>query len=503
MAHTKKQNGKMRIRNVFLAGLSLLLAVMMSLAVLAACGGSTGNAKLTLSAGEGGSLTQTEFTLDEGADLNAFLEDKTPAVTVDGLEFAGWFKGSSALGAGEKMPAGSLTLTAKYLAPYTLSVYTWDEDAGKYGEPVATEGKAFYHEPLDLLAGFDMPDGYSPDSTQGNKTSTASLEVGEAFVLYVRPGEVRVQFSSNAPNGVDVEGEMSAESLSFGETFTVPSSSFAAPKGYRFMGWSKAADGSVDYHAGDTFSAESDVTLYANWAAGKIDVFGGDDFIFLSEEENAVYLQREGLEEKKGSFDTATSVFSFTEEKNEVLGGKIVEDSFYYFRDLGSTEFKYIGETNETLTFGEKDEVTYTVTPTDGDPVNTKGVYTVDPETGDYRFVSGNTNFFFTLFLDPTTGTHSFTRTAKGVGTERGLYALWSETSETGYDATNVLQLDGMYDGLGFASAGAYTFENGKYERQMTAYYGLESVVVDGGEDGVLSADTSTPPHKLCDPSRG
>ena len=53
-------------------------------------------AKLTLSAGEGGSLAQTDYEVKVGTPLADFVKDIAPTPEAD-LTFAGWYNGSALL----------------------------------------------------------------------------------------------------------------------------------------------------------------------------------------------------------------------------------------------------------------------------------------------------------------------------------------------------------------------------------------------------------------------
>ena len=482
---------KTKTRRSLYAVLSALFVSTASLAVFAACGGGGKKAKLTLSAGEGGTLSKTEYSVKVGTDLSEFLKDKAPTVTVEGITFAWWYNGTQTV-EGATMPEEDLTLTAKYNTGYTVNVYTWDDDSAAYGAAEQKKGTAFWHEPFDIFDVYEMPEGYEPDETKTNKTSTQSLAANETFDLYQKPGEVYVSFVADAPDGVEIGGQMPAKAATFGKAFTVPACAFTAPANYRLTGWATEKGGAVVYHEGDSFKVEKDVTLYGVWEEGKTDVFGGDDYLFLSDKEDEIWLRRAGLEEKKGSYDGATGLFEFTEGSTTVLGGKLIEDYYYYFRDLADKTFRFNGDADETLVFGEKDAATYTVTPQGKEPVVTQGTYTADLETGDYLFEGGNTSFFFALAIERSgdVTTYSFVRTVTGVGEERGFYAFWTD-DEKGYDDTQAFQLDGMYDANGFASVGLYVLESGKYERQITTYYGRESEVVDHNDDifGTLEPD--------------
>ena len=119
MKHTKKA------RFGLLLG---LVCVFAAFGLLSACGINRAPT-LTLDAQSGGTLPVAEYAVAEGEDLYKFLADKRPQPE-SGLTFAGWYSNGDLVENGDTMPATDLTLTAKYYADYTLSVYK-EGEAGK------------------------------------------------------------------------------------------------------------------------------------------------------------------------------------------------------------------------------------------------------------------------------------------------------------------------------------------------------------------------------------
>lgn len=494
---------KKKTRRILLAGVSVVFAVSASLALLTACGGGK-KVKLTLDAGEGGTLSKTAYSVKAGADLSDFLKDKSPVLSAQGITFAGWYNGTELVAEGTEMPAEPLTLTAKYSAPYHIEVYTREsaQSEAVLSAEYSTEGTGFWHEKVTLdPASLELPGGYAFDDKDTlNVVSTNKLEVGFTFKLYLVFDPCYISFRPNAPAGVEIGGVMPTATVGRGLSYTIPATEFTAPDNYCLIGWSKTENGPIEFTAGDSVTVAESFDLYAHWITGRTDVFDGGDYIFVSEETGDAYLHRAGLPEKRGVYDPNLNVFTFEAEGKTVLEGKLVgEDYYYYFRDLEGKTFVFDGGQKEELKFGAKGAVTYTVTPDEGDPVSKEGSYSVDPVTGDY-FFEGDQSFFFTLFVDGTTKENRFTRTVENVGGERGFYAFYTEGGE-GYDATTALQLDGMYDGQGFASAGMYQLLNGEYKRAVTTYYGLESVIVESGEEGISATADAPVNYALVRPA--
>ncbi len=489
---------KKSIRRILIVISTALCMAAMSLGIFAACGSK---AKLTLDAGKGGTLSKTEYSVKKGTDLWQYLQDKTPAVSTAGLSFAGWYNGNTPITSGTTMPKEGLSLTAKYNADYNIEVYTYNEETETFGAAVKSTGKGLWKEPLNIVDVYPFDVGYAVDLSQPDSvTTTPSLEIGFTFKIYQKVDYRTVSFRLNAPESDNAfSGSIPSISVGRGRTFTAPDGNtvYTSSLGYRFIGWSENSNDEVpQYRAGEGVVAKGDMTLYAVWEKGKTDIFGGNDYLFVNVKPGYVYLHRAGFAEQEGTYDANTSIFIFKRlNGTNVLEGKISGDQFYYFRDLKDKTFTYGGEPlknveKEELTFGALDAVTYTVTPSGKTGTAVNGSFAVDPATGDYVFIKGgDESFYFSLFVDrtlPEGEQNRFVRTSDDeevvAQSERGFYALWDD-NEKGYDETQAFQLDGMYDSLGFASAGIYLLENGKYERAITTYYGLESKVIHDEED--------------------
>lgn len=81
-----------------------------------------------------------------------------------------------------------------------------------------------------------------------------------SFKLNVIEREVKTAVTYNANGG---SGEMQPSYLSIGETLTLPSCAFTAPKNHVFKGWSFTQNGEII--TTETLELSSDVTLYAIW----------------------------------------------------------------------------------------------------------------------------------------------------------------------------------------------------------------------------------------------
>ena len=96
-----------------------------------------------------------------------------------------------------------------------------------------------------------------------------------------------------------MESTTYSQTILFGNGVSVPNNYEC--EGYCLIGWSTSSSSKVaeyEAHYIDTvlyngegvrasgvFSPEQDTILYAVWAKGYVDLFGGDDFVYLLEEE--------------------------------------------------------------------------------------------------------------------------------------------------------------------------------------------------------------------------
>ena len=437
-----------------LAGTAALLCSLLCGCILAACGGGE-KATLTLGTNNGGTLSETSFEVSVGADLSDFLKGKEPTSIKQGLTFAGWYHGEEQIENGATMPAEGLSLTAKYWANYTLKVYTPQEEGGY--EETSTTGKAFYGEAFDALSHVEIPEHFTLDESKGTY-ATGSLSADAVFEVYLAVETFDIRYQANAPDGVSVSGGVFYDEVPFGTKAEAKENPFELPENYRFAGWATTADGAIAYHPGDEIELTGNITLFARWERGLSDIFGGNDLLFVSLEESGVlYLHRTGYEEKLGSFDGETLLFSFeTEDGAIVLDGKLnlENNCFFYFRDSMMGRYSDRDGTRAVLEIKEHGAAEYT----SADGTRIAGSYGIDLDTGYFEFLSDEDGFLFDLFENLETGEVIFRRQDLG---EEGYY----------YDekADIVLYLDGL-SGLEYH----YNEENYEYtvggEPVLTVY---------------------------------
>lgn len=368
---------------------ALCLCLVCGAALCVACNGN--KAVLTLEAGDGGTLATSRYKVEVGADVSAFLADV--AVTSNsGFEFVGWYNGDQPLVDGLRMPKDGLTLTARYNVTYTAHVYLQQLD-GSYGNYETRTGKAFYGLPFTYTP---AEPHFASDQTKSNRLTSDALGVNEVFEVYLARQNVTVTVWNNLPMDSGAEDY----TVPFGGQFETPDAPESG-KDFRFAGWSTVRDGDVVYSAGESVTVEpqgDSLHLYARWEEAVHDFFDGEDRLFLSvTQSGVVYLHREGMEEKTGTYDSQTNIFVFKDVDREVLSGKLFDgQGFYYFNDQLYREFLPYGGGTDRLKLTDSSHATFS---SSGNIFN--GTYELDPETGNYLFDGGTKQFEFRLVAGP------------------------------------------------------------------------------------------------------
>lgn len=346
----------------------------------------------------GGTLDTTVYSLGVGQSLSTVLSQAIPHL--DGAEFGGWFNGSSQIAQNAVMPAGGLSLTARYKATYVVEVYLENFD-GEYGEPtdeiVFDGGSDWLGKEIKLSSSvLKAPEGFLLDQTM---TQSITLAAGKnVYKAYFYRTDGYVYYFVNAPQGFEYEGEMDYATVPYGASHEVADSGYSV-RGYRFAGWSTSPDGDVEFGAGDEIAeVKGTVMLYACWNYGATDLGGGGDRIYLLMEDSThVVLYRPVLGEKTGSYDADTRLFEFEISDGETLRGRMLADGrrFAYFDAETALElFQYDGASigAAKIELDGLDSATYTTE--NGTAVS--GTYTrVSPMV--YQFSSQSHTFRFRL----------------------------------------------------------------------------------------------------------
>ncbi len=437
------------------AAISLGTILSLSLA-LAACGGdetgTTDGFSLHLDAGEGGSLAQTEYSLPVGSSLADFLKDKTPTPE-EGLTFAWWDLNGAPLG-GETMPEGELTLHAKYMAQYSVSLHL-EALSGGYTERSET-GSAVYGEPFTYAPAVAH---YALEENAENRLSTQALGKNETFTAYLALETLSVHYEAGLPAGENYK-ELPAGACKYGGSVALADgSAFSPPEMYRFAGWAEERGGKVTHAAGENFTVTAETTLYAVWDKAYTDRFGGSDLIFVPQgEEGKVILHRGGVD---FTGELEDELFRFELSGEKTLEGRLYADTFAYFRaDVAGTYTLSEGgrlRPERTLLIDDYWNAVYT-----NGAVETEGRLSYNAEVGDWDLLLEDDTKVFRFRLTEQDGTPAF----ELGGEEAGEYVViyFTDMEAGNIDATGeVLFLNG-YGGVQFTPAESGTQpEEGSY----------------------------------------
>ena len=362
---------------------------------------------VTLNA-DGGSISTTDVTVKAGANVYNAVAEYVPEKS--GAQFGAWYLGDTEL-AKNYVASENITLKARYKTAYRLEVYEQTKTLDGY-ELSDTDSETLYAYAGETVRAEKEMDGFRAVANENNVLSITVGEGDNTLRVYFDRLTFNVNYYANYPNGsTDV---LSVTAL-YGEELTVPSSCFTL-EGYYLQGWAASADGAVIYKTdyiesllfnkdesdatvADSFIPTRNTSLYAKWKRGHVNMLGGDDYIYLPDENgNVVYLSR-GDVFFKGDYYKKDKTFSFLADGEEILHGRILtDDTFIYGGTVaGDRATFYSPETglnkNVTITFGEYDDLTYTVKGADNSLDESEGNYYMD-DNGVYEvtFTSGSKN---------------------------------------------------------------------------------------------------------------
>lgn len=349
---------------------------------------------------DGGTLSAgTSLSLKENANVYDFMLNYVPEKS--GFVFGMWFDGNDELAKNKRMTA-DMTLTARYQVEYSVEVYMQNVEGTKYEK---NENSVLG---CDYVGVEVFPDlsftGYKPaDNADAVLKLTLTANKSENVLkYYFDREEYSVSFNANYPDGS--AGEKRTFKVKYGEGVDLPAD--FAFEGYCLVGWATTRDGKAEYpvdYIGDkiygsessatvptAFSPERNTALYAVWEKGYIDLFGGNDYIYLFEETSGdIYLVR-GNVFFKGEYMPASKTFLFENGAGDALEGKLdtANGTYSYKSDTRvKTYTLFINgdglHKDTTVTFDKYNGLTY-ISNTDGVSENSSGYYTVDSETGLY-----------------------------------------------------------------------------------------------------------------------
>lgn len=350
----------------------------------------------------GGTLSETTFYVDEGADVYAFLQNYVP--TKVGYVFGAWFNGETELVENTCINA-DMSLSAKYKVAYTVELYLEKLDGSGY-EKAAEDVIGYEYVGVNFtseqrVTGFKEVQN---DNTVTQKTisETASENV---FKHYFDRNTYLVTFMPNYPN--NAQGESIRHNVRYGSSIEVPSD--LVYEGYYLAGWSTSSSGEVQYKANyinsvlfdkddetetkaDSFMPERHTSLYGVWVKGYSDMFGSDDTIFIVEDEaETAYLSRGGFF-FKGTYNPTKKEFRFTDsELDSSIFGRLNDDGTYIYSSTARAEsvhtlYEVGGGLVETtrIFFDYYNGITYS-----NEEGNSKGTYEVNGAYYEAKFTEG------------------------------------------------------------------------------------------------------------------
>lgn len=362
---------------------------------------------------DGGSLSATSLYLKAGVNLYNAVKELAPSKA--NHQFGGWFKGDDALSESAVMPSENVTLKAKYKVAYTVELYLQDiEDETKYvkadNDVTGYDWAGTQVSPDEKVEGFDRVIGHESEIASKTLSANASANV---FKLYFDRKTLFVFFDA----GEDFD-DISFE-VKYGEEVTVPVN--FESEGKLLVGWT-ADGGETIYKTNviysllrnlaqvsdtepESFIPQDDMVFEAVWSVGLVDMFEGEDYIFLDPDDaEVVYLYRGG-EYFIGSLNTKNNEFRIRNlDEDIVITGKVNENGTFVFQDNGNSNMTYdlfvsgVGVNSDIfLQIDRFDGISYVEKDEKGIiTVERQGYYTVD-ESGIYtaHFSDGGDDFNF------------------------------------------------------------------------------------------------------------
>lgn len=342
---------------------------------------------------DGGTLNETLITAEEGSNLYDTVKDYVPVK--DGLVFGAWFRGINAVSETARV-TGDVKLTAKYKLAYKVEIYRQNLEQTGYEKDQDKIGYAYVGETVtsdESLLGF----------TEVKKDDTVYKIDGKDFVIGGN-NTFRHYFDRCVFNVTYVDklnDTTKTKRVVFGYEVTVPCNYTA--DGYYLKGWATNPTGDVVYNADyittvlygvekgnnnpDKFMPTDDVSLYAVWENGYRDIFGSDDYIYITDE--IAYLQRGGVF-FEGEYDADEDAFYFS-VGDDVLEGKVFADHTFSFyssernnKDYALFVYGKGLNNNVTIIFDGNNGIRYNVKDEEsGDISVSEGTYTIDEDTSE------------------------------------------------------------------------------------------------------------------------
>lgn len=204
----------------------------------------------------GGTLREETILIKPGENILGQMQNHVPQR--EGLTFGGWYLGGEPLGEDAVMTDEDISLTARYLADYTVNVFLQLPDRPLEYEmsgPLSYRGSDWEGE---LLKTSVLP----PDHFEGDGVRERVLQAGENVVnLFFTRETLRCTYDVALPTG---GGDRQTVESRYGARLRLPSP--ASPEGYAFFGWAEEQNGETVYWGDGAIELTRDLDLYGSWA---------------------------------------------------------------------------------------------------------------------------------------------------------------------------------------------------------------------------------------------
>lgn len=327
---------------------------------------------------EGGEIKGTSVQIKQGTNVLQALADYTP--TKGSLKFGGWFDGDTQITENSVADKGSMTLTARYMAKYTVNAYMEKPDASgeyTYLEKYST-GYAYVGEPYapDIkVSGFVV-------SEAAEEKVISEDETKNVFTVYYDRKTFKVSVYESYPNG-GAPVLASAKNYAYGADF-IPKTEYLY-EGYMMLGWATKQGATYADVIGADFSLTSDISLFPVWEAGYTDMFSGNDYIFLKHDaDNTAILLRGGIK-IEGKYNARYDFYIFENDAEDFrVRARIDGEHFIYYASRANSYSLLNGltdlNTDITIALDDLDGIKYYNRKSG---VTVSGKYVID-ETGMY-----------------------------------------------------------------------------------------------------------------------
>lgn len=278
---------------------------------------------------DGGAMSSGAVYLAEGQEILGAVSGSVP--TKGDLRFGGWYLGDQPLEAADKMPAGGVTLTARYMAKYTINVYLQELNLEDYAfEAQFASGYALVGEEFfpDLKV-----DGFTLLEDGDDSVFISENSADNVINLKFDRNSYTLWFLSNYPEGSGQSQEELSFTYLYGEELSFPDSVPFRTDGYRFFGWGTYADARFDEAVSPReLKLDGDVVLHAIWNKGYVDMFAGEDTIFLMRDGTGKAVLCRGGKDIEGSYNEKKDWYEFESPTTSfVLRARVNDNGTFVF----------------------------------------------------------------------------------------------------------------------------------------------------------------------------